>query len=76
MVNMTQMPEAALAAEAGICLVNVSVITDFDVGIAGAAPVTHEEVLRRFAESVGTLKQGITAIVPALHAAQVRCQTP
>ena len=76
MVNMTQMPEAALAAEAGICFVNVSVITDYDVGIAGAAPVTHEEVLRRFAESVGTLKQGIAAIIPALHAAQVRCQAP
>ncbi len=69
LINMTQMPEASLAAEAGIAYVNVSVITDYDVGIDGGAPVTHEEVLRRFGESLDTLKTGIAAMVPALAAA-------
>jgi len=67
LINMTQMPEAALAGEAGIAFVNISVITDYDVGIGGAPPVTHEEVLRRFAESVGTLKSGLRAMLPGLH---------
>ena len=76
LINMTQMPEAVLAAEAGICFVNVSVITDYDVGIAGGAPVTHEEVLRRFGESVETLKAGIAAMVPALASADLKCPAP
>lgn len=73
LVNMTQMPEAVLAAEAGICFVNVSVITDYDVGAAGTAPVTQDEVLRRFAESMTTLQQGIAAMVPALARAELVC---
>ncbi|OFW65930.1 MAG: 5'-methylthioadenosine phosphorylase [Actinobacteria bacterium RBG_16_68_21] len=76
LLNMTQMPEAALAAEAGICYVNVSVITDYDVGIGDAAPVTHDEVLRRFAESLRTLQQGIAAMIPPLQAAELSCPEP
>jgi 5'-methylthioadenosine phosphorylase len=68
LISMTQMPEAALAAEAGIAYVNVSVVTDHDVGIGDSPPVTHEEVLRRFAESVGTLKAGLRAMLPELAA--------
>ena len=64
LINMTQMPEAALAGELGIAFVNVSVITDYDVGIGNAPPVTHEEVLKRFGESVGTLKAGLRAMLP------------
>ena len=75
-INMTQMPEAALAAEAGICFVNVSVITDYDVGVDGGAPVTHEEVLRRFGESLETLKAGIASMVPDLAAASLDCPEP
>lgn len=76
LINMTQMPEAVLAAEAGICFVNISVITDYDVGVGGAAPVTHAEVLRRFAEAVGTLKQGIASMLPGIRAAELRCPEP
>jgi len=76
LVNMTQMPEAALAAEAGICFVNISVITDYDVGIADAPPVTHEEVLRRFAGSLETLQQGIAAMIRRLHSADLECPEP
>jgi 5'-methylthioadenosine phosphorylase len=76
LINMTQMPEAALAAEAGICFVNISVITDYDVGVDGGAAVTHDEVLRRFAESLTTLKAGIAAMVPGLAAATLGCPEP
>jgi 5'-methylthioadenosine phosphorylase len=69
LINMTQMPEAALAGELGIAFVNVSVITDYDVGIGDAPPVTHEEVLRRFGETLGTLKAGLRAMLPRLAGA-------
>lgn len=66
LINMTQMPEACLAGEAGIALVNISVITDYDVGIGDAPPVTHQEVIRRFGESVGTLKAGLRNMLPRI----------
>ena len=68
LLNMTQMPEAALCAEAGIGYVSVAVVTDYDVGLEGMAPVTHNEVLMRFAESIGTLKAGIRGMLPGLAA--------
>ena len=32
-VNMTQMPEAVLARELGLCYVSIALITDHDVGL-------------------------------------------
>ena len=57
-VNMTQMPEAVLAAEAGIPYAAIALITDYDVGLEGVPgiePVTMDEVfamLERNAEAV------------------------
>jgi 5'-methylthioadenosine phosphorylase len=72
LINMTQMPEASLAGEAGIAVVNISVITDYDVGIGDAPPVTHEEVIRRFGESVGTLKAGLRSMLPRIAEIQLQ----
>lgn len=50
-INMTQHPEAALAREAEMCLVNISLITDYDAGFSlesGIPPVTVDEVLEVF----------------------------
>ncbi|MEW6031875.1 MAG: S-methyl-5'-thioadenosine phosphorylase [Bacillota bacterium] len=50
-ISMTQFPEAVLARELNICYANVSLITDYDVGLEGRAdiaPVTHEAVLEVF----------------------------
>ena len=68
LLNMTQMPESALCAEAGLGYVSIAVVTDYDVGLDGVPPVTHTEVLARFAESIGTLKAGIRAMLPELAA--------
>jgi len=46
-INMTQMPEAVLAAELEIPYAAIALITDYDVGLEGTdgiAPVTMEEV--------------------------------
>lgn len=71
LVNMTQIPEASLAAEAGIPYVNISVVTDYDVGVDGGTPVTHDEVLRRFDESSATLQEGIRQMLAPLAGAEL-----
>jgi 5'-methylthioadenosine phosphorylase len=48
-INMTNYPEAVLARELELCYVNISLITDYDVGVEGdpsAEPVTHAAVLQ------------------------------
>lgn len=71
-INMTQAPEAQLCRELGMGYVNVSVVTDYDVGVAGVVdPVTHEDVLEQFAASLDTLRTAVWAMVPRM-AASVR----
>ncbi len=65
-INMTQYPEAYLARELEMCYVNLSLITDYDVGIEGRpdiAPVTMEEALRVFAENIGRLRQCLFGLI-------------
>jgi 5'-methylthioadenosine phosphorylase len=55
LVNMTQSPEVALAAEAGIPYAGLGLVTDRDVGVADdpdATPVTIEMVLAEFDANV------------------------
>jgi 5'-methylthioadenosine phosphorylase len=69
-LNMTGYPEALLARELEICYANVSLITDYDVGVEGAPPVTHEEVGRVFSENNAKLRELLFALVPALPIAR------
>lgn len=65
-VNMTQYPEAALARELEICYANISLITDYDVGVEGIHPVTAEEVVRVFADNNAKVRELLLAAVPPL----------
>jgi 5'-methylthioadenosine phosphorylase len=65
-INMTQAPEAILARELQLCYANVSLITDYDVGIEGVPPVTNEEVVRVFTENNARLRDLLFAVIPAL----------
>jgi len=66
-INMTQHPEAILARELEMCYANISLNTDYDVGVAGEiVPVTHEEVIRVFQENTERLRQLLFRIVGAL----------
>ena len=67
-INMTQYPEAALARELELCYVNVSLITDYDVGVEGVPPVSVGEVVKVFAENNERLRDLIHSIVPAIPA--------
>lgn len=67
-VNMTQYPEAALARELELCYLNVSLITDYDVGVEGVPPVSVEEVVKVFAENNARLRDLLLAIIPTIPA--------
>lgn len=62
-INMTQYPEAYLARELEICFVNISLITDYDVGIEGIKPVSHHEVMEVFKKNNDRVKNAIGKIV-------------
>jgi len=63
---MTQYPECYLARELEMCYCNISLITDYDVGMEGVPPVTNEEVVRVFAENNQKVRELIHAMIPAL----------
>lgn len=68
-INMTQYPECYLARELEICYVNISLITDYDVGLEGhegIEPVSHEEVMRVFASNLERIRAGIFKIVESI----------
>lgn len=65
---MTQYPEALLARELELCYANISLITDYDVGVEGVAPVTHEEVVRVFTDNNAKLRDLLFSVIPALPA--------
>lgn len=67
-VNMTQYPECLLARELELCYANISLITDYDVGVEGVPPVTNEEVIRVFTENNEKLRDLLFAVIPALPA--------
>lgn len=65
-VNMTQYPEVVLSREAEICYLNISLVTDYDVGLVGEKgikPVSIEEVIRVFNENIEKLKKVILEII-------------
>jgi len=67
-INMTQYPEAVLARELELCFLNISLITDYDVGVEGedVEPVTHEAVIKVFEENNEKLRELLHRVVPEL----------
>jgi 5'-methylthioadenosine phosphorylase len=68
-INMTQYPEAALAAEAGIPYAGVALITDYDTGLAdepGIEPVTEEQVFAFFEANVDRVRALLFEAIPRL----------
>jgi 5'-methylthioadenosine phosphorylase len=65
-INMTQYPESLLARELELCYANISLITDYDVGVEGVPPVTNDEVVRVFGENNARLRDLLFEIVPAI----------
>ncbi|HEY1428979.1 MAG TPA: S-methyl-5'-thioadenosine phosphorylase [Candidatus Tumulicola sp.] len=74
-INMTQYPEAYLARELEMCYVNVSLITDYDVGLAGVPPVSVQSVIETFQRNNDRLRAAIAEIVDRIDVdADCSCQ--
>lgn len=65
-VNMTQYPEAWLARELELCYANVSLVTDYDVGLEGTAPVTTDSALEVFKKELSRLRDLLFHAVPRI----------
>jgi 5'-methylthioadenosine phosphorylase len=67
-INMTQYPESVLAREQELCYLNVSLITDYDVGVEGeeVEPVSHELVIQVFNENISKLRDLLFKVIPTL----------
>ena len=65
-INMTAYPEGYLARELELCYANISMVTDHDVGVAGAEPVSHEQVVEVFEQNNERLRELLFAVVPKI----------
>lgn len=68
-INMTQMPEAALAAEIGVPYSAIALITDHDVGLEdtpGVAAVTLDEVFAMVKRNADVVRNVLARAVAAL----------
>ena len=68
-VNMTQYPEAWLARELCLCYANVSLVTDYDVGLEGTAhvvPVSADKAMEVFRDNLDKLRSLLFTAVPRL----------
>lgn len=73
-IGMTAYPEAPLAREAGICFVNISMPTDYDVH--GEEHVTHEMVLETMSKNVDRVKKLTFGMIDKIPKdAHCDCQT-
>src|SRR5919106_553793 len=67
-INMTAYPECYLSRELELCYVNVSMVTDHDVGVEGQEPVSAEAVVRVFNENNERLRALLYAVIPKIGA--------
>ena len=65
-INMTAYPECHLSRELELCYVNVSMVTDHDVGVEGQEPVSAEAVVRVFNENNERLRALLYAVIPKI----------
>jgi len=65
-VNMTAYPEGWLARELALCYANVSLITDYDVGVDGEGRVSAADVVEVFRRSNDRLRDLLFSVIPTL----------
>ncbi|NUW43316.1 S-methyl-5'-thioadenosine phosphorylase [Nonomuraea rhodomycinica] len=65
-VGMTGFPEAVLARELALCYTSLSLVTDLDAGVEAGEGVTHEEVMKFFAQNVARMRTLVADAVEAL----------
>jgi 5'-methylthioadenosine phosphorylase len=68
-INMTAYPEGWLARELELCYANISLITDYDVGLEDdpdVEPVSHEKVVEVFTQNNEKLRRLLFEAIPKI----------
>jgi 5'-methylthioadenosine phosphorylase len=67
-VNMTQYPETILAAELGLPIVGIALVTDYDAGLDGieGGPVTMEAVFEVMRANVSAVRRVLERLIPSI----------
>jgi 5'-methylthioadenosine phosphorylase len=65
-VNMITYPECHLARELELCYANLSIVTDYDVGIEGAGAVSAFSVARVLTDKREQLRALLHAAIPLI----------
>jgi 5'-methylthioadenosine phosphorylase len=74
-INMTQYPEVHLAKELELCVVNISLITDYDSGLVGSVdPVSHSEVVKVFTENLSKLQTMLVKLLESIPHERSKCK--
>lgn len=74
-INMTQYPEAHLAKELELCVVNIALITDYDSGLVGdVEPVSHSEVVKVFGENITKLQALLVNLIEEIKPERKGCK--
>lgn len=69
LINMTQYPEAALAAEVATPFAGLALVTDYDCGVASdptVEPVSQEQVFEFFEQNIERLRRILVSAVPII----------
>jgi 5'-methylthioadenosine phosphorylase len=66
LVNMTGMPEAALARELALCYTAVALVTDLDAGMSTGESVTQADVFAVFGASIDRLRGVLLDVAASL----------
>jgi 5'-methylthioadenosine phosphorylase len=66
-VNMTQYPECWLARELELCYANVSLVTDYDVGLEGMEPVSADTAFAVFRDNLDRLHALLRRAIPRIR---------
>lgn len=73
-INMSTVPEAVLAREAGICYAIVAMSTDYDCFMEDRPPVTIDEVLKVMKHNADNVKKLLVAAIPKITYKECRCR--
>lgn len=74
-INMTQYPEVQLVKELEMCVVNISLMTDYDSGLVGdVEPVSHAEVVKVFTGNLTKLQSMLVKLVESIPAKRSKCK--
>lgn len=73
-INMSTVPEVALAREAGVCYATIAMSTDYDCFFEDKPAVTIDEVLKVMKRNVDNVKKLITQSIPKIGYINCQCK--